>query len=40
MYCKAEVILCTNCKRNKVQHLHVQIVRMSYFYNSVYCITV
>ena len=28
--------LRTNCKRAKDQHLHVQIVCMSYFYNSVY----
>ena len=28
--------LRTNCKRAKDQHLHVQIVCVSYFYNSVY----
>ena len=31
-----QFFLRTNCKRVKDQHLHVQIVGMSYFYNSVF----
>ena len=33
-------LLHTNCKRDKVQHLHVQIVCLSYFYNPAYWINV
>ena len=32
--------LFTNCKRNKVQHIHEQIVCVSYFYYPAYWITV